>query len=247
MDEILATIRRIIAEDERSSGAAGRGVPADGLRDTTVAHEAEEAGNDVLDLTDVLNEDGNVRRLEPIATVPDAGELGPAPVPAETKSATPPAISAKPPEASPRTDPSPTDKAISEANHATDPDPLPSAAQPPGATDERLVSDVAALAAATAFGRIGAVPRVRREAPAVGGRPLDEIVRRTAAPAIADLARREPASHRRAPGSGRDREDFLPFPAGLSRFFAKISARRNRRRLAERFRLSKHDHLLATD
>ena len=80
MDEILATIRRIIAEDERSSGTGTRGVPA-GVAPVAVSSPAasslgalkgratdeprqaaqapaEPAGpSDVLDLTDALDED----------------------------------------------------------------------------------------------------------------------------------------------------------------------------------------------
>ena len=72
----------------------------------------------------------------------------------------------------------PPAEASPESGRAADPGPAaPPPAEPPAANDERLVSDVAALAAATAFGRLAAAPRVRREPPLVGGRPLDEIVR----------------------------------------------------------------------
>jgi uncharacterized protein len=173
MDEILATIRRIIAEDERSSGAAGRGVPADGLCDKAHAFAAAERGDNVLDLTDALNEDGSVQRLEPIATAPGASGSTPAPPSAETTSAAPTALATMP------------DDAVSEADRAADPGVSRSATPPPGANDERLVSDVAALAAATAFGRMAGVPRARREPPPpVGGRPLDEIVRELLRPLL---------------------------------------------------------------
>ncbi len=89
-----------------------------------------------------------------------------------------------PPEATPRPDPPATDGGNSEAEGTADPGPSSSAAQPAGATDERLVSDVAALAAATAFGRLAAVPPARREPPLVGGRPLDEIVRELLRPLL---------------------------------------------------------------
>jgi cell pole-organizing protein PopZ len=51
-------------------------------------------------------------------------------------------------------------------------------------TDERLISDIATLAAATAFGRLASVPRARREPPLVGGRPLDDIVRELLRPLL---------------------------------------------------------------
>src|SRR4051812_27117037 len=99
MDEILATIRRIIAEDEQSGSTPGstttRGVPVAprplSVSPVLVSEEraleghvrgaprepmqaaAEAAGaDDVLDLTDALNEDGSVRRLAPLATVSGA-------------------------------------------------------------------------------------------------------------------------------------------------------------------------------
>ncbi len=179
MDEILATIRRIIAEDERSSGTAGRGAPADGLRETALPHDAAEGENSVLDLTDVLSEDGGVERLEPIADAPGVAETEPAPGSAETKLA-----AALPPEAGSGADRPGPDEAASEADTAADRGPSQSATQPPGATDERLVSDVAALAAATAFGRLAALPPARREPPLVGGRPLEEIVRELLRPLL---------------------------------------------------------------
>ena len=53
MDEILASIRRILAEDD---GSAMRPPP---LR----------ANGDVLDLTEALNDDGSVRHIAPVALV----------------------------------------------------------------------------------------------------------------------------------------------------------------------------------
>jgi cell pole-organizing protein PopZ len=53
MDEILASIRRILAEDESAVSAPPR------LR----------VGDDVLDLTEALNDDGSVRHIVPIALV----------------------------------------------------------------------------------------------------------------------------------------------------------------------------------
>jgi cell pole-organizing protein PopZ len=172
MDEILATIRRIIAEDEQASAATVRAVPVDspaggGHGETTQAQAAGSEAADILDLTDALNEDGSVRRLAPSwttsrASEPAASSRDPspaAPLPGEPTIAVPRSAGTRP-----------------EAEHAADP-PSPSPASSPDGTDERLLSDVAALAAATAFGRLAAAPRARREPPLVGGRPLDDIVR----------------------------------------------------------------------
>jgi cell pole-organizing protein PopZ len=63
MDEILASIRRILAED-----------------DSVVTHSpnsADEAANDVLDLTEALNDDGSVRHIAPIKLVPPEAPMPP--------------------------------------------------------------------------------------------------------------------------------------------------------------------------
>jgi len=54
MDEILASIRRILAEDEHT---------------VTRAPLPARASSDVLDLTEVLNEDGTVRHIAPIKLI----------------------------------------------------------------------------------------------------------------------------------------------------------------------------------
>ena len=58
MDEILATIRHIIAEDEHPGGPAG---PVTGS-----ARTANEAADEIMELTEALNEDGSVRHLVPM-------------------------------------------------------------------------------------------------------------------------------------------------------------------------------------
>jgi cell pole-organizing protein PopZ len=55
MDEILASIRRILAEDEQT---------------VTRPSSSSRANNDVLDLTEAINDDGSVRLISPIALVP---------------------------------------------------------------------------------------------------------------------------------------------------------------------------------
>lgn len=223
MDEILATIRRIIAEDERSNSPGMRGVPpgasSPGVIGGRTAGERREparapveaiAANDVLDLTDVLNEDGSVQRLAPSGRFAASEAAAPAsmpPVPrrvdpvipgdagAEPAGTFPAAAGpaeAEPPEASLRTDrPAPVETGARPPDRAADPAPLPPAAPASPAADdaaadddERLVSEVAMLAAATAFGRLAAVPRARREPPLVGGRPLDDVVRELLRPLL---------------------------------------------------------------
>jgi uncharacterized protein len=63
IDEILATIRRIISDDEQSGVSAGEPTP----RPVEIKPaEMKPADDDVLELTEALNEDGTTRRLAPI-------------------------------------------------------------------------------------------------------------------------------------------------------------------------------------
>ena len=193
---------------------------------------AEAAGaDDVLDLTDALNEDGSVRRLAPLATVSGAPEpepvartAGPAPEPARAshfaeRAAETMAAEANPADASR----SRCETGRGETGEAT------------GRPIARMIrSDVTGRntvrrdrrAAGLGGRRVGCgdgvrAPRLgaaRPARPAAGRRPAARRDRpRIAAPAAADLARREPARHRRAAGSGRNRQDFGAFRAGLSR------------------------------
>jgi cell pole-organizing protein PopZ len=69
MEEILATIRRIIAEDEQKAAAKLR-APA---QDMPIAPHGSRENDAVLVLTEAINDDGSVRYIEPPA------ELAPAP------------------------------------------------------------------------------------------------------------------------------------------------------------------------
>jgi uncharacterized protein len=55
MDEILASIRRILAEDERAA--------------TPASSRHARADDDVLDLTEAVNDDGSLRHIEPVTHV----------------------------------------------------------------------------------------------------------------------------------------------------------------------------------
>ena len=151
MDEVLATIRRIIAEDEQSTGGSGRTGPA------------AAAADDVLELTQALNEDGTVRHLAPIGSTSRPAELlREPPPPAATEKPEP---EARPEPLLPREEPSPS------------PQPQPQLQQKEAAEDG-LVSEGASLAAGSAFARLASTtPPAAGEAPTVGGRPLDEVVR----------------------------------------------------------------------
>ena len=178
MDEILAAIRRIIADDEQSSAAASasgaavaRGPSAAGAAAgaagagpsgpaTAADVPARAAEDDVLELTDALNDDGTVRRLAPIG--------GSARHTADSSPETPPAAVADEPEPEQQAKPEP------EPPHRDPAGPAPTATQ--AAAEDHLVSEVTSLAAAAALSRLASAPRTPREAPMVGDRPLDELV-----------------------------------------------------------------------
>jgi uncharacterized protein len=161
MDEILATIRRIIAEDERTgtvnNATASNAGTVDAKPSAPKAAGSANDADDVLELTQAVNDDGSVRHLAPIggnAARPLETAVPVAAVASDEPSAPPP----------PRNDP-------------------PSLRTEPGTPDavsDRLVSDVASFATAAAFARLAAVPReprLDREVPlGAGPRTLEEIV-----------------------------------------------------------------------
>jgi cell pole-organizing protein PopZ len=159
MEEIIASISRIIAEDKQ---------PADRQVGTKPPGEAvtpfpADIG-DILELIQVVNEDGSVRRVSPWAESATA-RSGLSDVPTTSPSTDPPGrIEPQPPH---------TDAAIKpRLDYGR----------------ERIVSAATSEAAAAAFARLGALPRERRnetELP-LGGveRTLEEIVREMLRPLI---------------------------------------------------------------
>ena len=157
MEEIIASISRIIAEDKQ---------PADRRVGTQAPGEAvvpAPKGSDILELTQVVNEDGSVRRVSPWAEV------------ATAPSGAPDAPTASPAAATGRIEPQP-----SQAGAALEP------RLDPGR--ERIVSAAASGAAAAAFAQLGALPRERRNETelSLGGveRTLEEIVREMLRPLL---------------------------------------------------------------
>ena len=146
MDEVLATIRRIIAEDEQGGRPAAAGGASGG-----------GSADEVLELTEALNEDGTVRRLAPIgAASPAADGIREPPPPAPDK----PEPEARPEPQLPREEPPPS------------PSPQQSA---PGV--EQPVSQATSATAAVALARLVSQARAEGEAAQIGDRPLEEIVR----------------------------------------------------------------------
>jgi len=137
MEEIIASISRIITEDKRPSEPA----PPAG---------AEQA--DILELTEVVNEDGSVRGMTPSAGHPGATSAGAA-------GEVDPVVAG--PENRPETE-------------------FPQVERP-GAERERILSSATSGAAAAAFAKLGVLPRERRREPELplGGadRTLEDVVR----------------------------------------------------------------------
>ena len=147
MEEIIASISRVIAEDQhsvdtRSGDPGGRASPT------------QPQGSDVLELTQVVCEDGSVRRITSRTA-------------AETAPSSEPVIAPGPHPANATTHIGPPGYAKSEPT-----------LNPVG---ERIVSTATSGAAAAAFAQLGALPRDRRreaELPLGGAdRALEEIVR----------------------------------------------------------------------
>lgn len=146
MEEIIASISRIIDEDNRPIDPARR-----------VAGFAPETGSapkiGVLELTEAIAADGSVRRLTPAAASSTAAEASNEP--SSTGGGGTPRIEPEPPRA---------------AAEAT-----------PDRPRERILSAATSGAVASAFARLGEMPRERRaedELPlGAGARTLEEIVR----------------------------------------------------------------------
>jgi len=158
MEEIIASISRLIAEDKPpTSRPAGTPSPAE------AGAPAPMESSDILELTQVVNQDGSVRRVSPWAEI------------AAAPSGAPEAPTAAAVDATGRIEPlTPhTDAALEPTLD-------------PG--HDRLISPATSGAAAAAFARLGGLPRERRnetERPLGGAeRTLEEIVREILRPLL---------------------------------------------------------------
>ena len=158
MEEIIASISRIIAEDKHP---AEQRVAARPPSDVGAPNLGEDS--DILELTQVVNQDGSVRRVSPwveLATAPSGAPDSPAASPAD-------------------------------AARLIEPQLLHAGAAPEPTLDsgrERIVSAAASGAAAAAFAQLATLPHERRnetELP-LGGvdRTLEEIVREMLRPLL---------------------------------------------------------------
>ena len=155
MEEIIASISRIIAKDKHGAERRVEATASSGVAVSTTK-------GDILDLTQVVNEDGSMREVPPWAGDAAAPRL-------------PDALIASPAEAagqigpqSPRADP------VLEPR--------------PGSGGERIVSATTSEVVAATFAQLGALPRERRDEPELplGGveRTLEEIVREMLRPLL---------------------------------------------------------------
>jgi uncharacterized protein len=159
MEEIIASISRIIAEDkERVDQRVGTKASGE-----TFAPAPEER-TDILELTQIVNEDGSVRRVSPWAEAATAPSGAPDAAPTASPTAAAGRVEPEPPRADAMLEPR------------------------LGSGRERIVSAATSGAAAAAFAQLGALPHERRnetELPLGGGeRTLEEIVRETLRPLL---------------------------------------------------------------
>jgi hypothetical protein len=200
MDEILTTMRRIIADDSNSApgmpglkaGGAGSAVTlgaaserADHDGDSTAAEPPGAGG--VLELTEALNEDGTVRHLAPIGggasrrseeLIPEAPKE-----PLQEAAAEPVAGESGPPALRARQDEAPEPRLPFEPRLPPDPEPDHAAAE----SQHHLISEASSLGAAAALRDLAAMPREpemprtnkaeqQQKPPRLGDRPLDDLV-----------------------------------------------------------------------
>jgi uncharacterized protein len=143
MEDIIASISRIITEDKRPDEVA-----------RPVAAQTEKT--EILELTEVVDEDGSIRRVTPSDNPIAASAGSPGPI-------HPPVV-----------DPGkPVDKGLQQLEAGMD--------MKLGSGQERILSSATSGAAAAAFAQLGALPRERRKEGEllVGGadRTLEGIVR----------------------------------------------------------------------
>jgi len=155
MEEIIASISRIIAEDKRP-GDRRAAEKRPGTAISTAPDEKEE----VLELTQAVNEDGSVRQVTP------RGQSQPKPAEQTHATSSDPTARIEP--------------ELVRAETAIESRPTP--------RRDRIVSSAASGAAAAAFAQLGALPRENRrqgELPLGGGdRTLEEIVREMMRPLL---------------------------------------------------------------
>ncbi len=161
MEEILASIRRIISEDDQPQPAAEAAAPEPGPDRPS---EPNTADDEVLDLTDRVEPPSQAAPMETVGDL-DVFPRDEAPPPAEPQYSPPPPAAAEP-------------SAPAPASAARAPEPAPSWT---GADDEGLVSRSSAETAAASFASLSQSLMMPQE-----GRSLEDLVREMMKPLLKD-------------------------------------------------------------
>lgn len=175
-EEILASIRRIISEDDAAGELDQEGAEASRTRDAAAARDAAGEDEDVLELTEIVTDDGAVVSLaEAAAAAAEEGETPSAPEGKEQAAAPKTAAEGKP-EQEQQGEP-----AVAEGEEAL--------VAPSAEGEEELISEAVAGISTDAFAALAeALTRERRTGDAAGpgeaDRAIEQVVREELRPLL---------------------------------------------------------------
>lgn len=173
-EEILASIRRIISEDDAAGELDQEGAEASRTRDAAAARDAAGEDEDVLELTEIVTDDGAVASLAEAAAA-EEGETPSAPEGKE-QAAAPKAAAEGKPEQEQQGEP-----AVAEGEEAL--------VAPSAEGEEELISEAVAGISTDAFAALAeALTRERRTRDAAGpgeaDRTIEQVVREELRPLL---------------------------------------------------------------
>ena len=173
-EEILASIRRIISEDDAAGELDQEGAEASRTRDAAAARDAAGEDEDVLELTEIVTDDGAVASLAEAAAA-EEGETPSAPEGKEQAAAPKTAAEGKP-EQEQQGEP-----AVAEGEEAL--------VAPSAEGEEELISEAVAGISTDAFAALAeALTRERRTRDAAGpgeaDRAIEQVVREELRPLL---------------------------------------------------------------
>lgn len=173
-EEILASIRRIISEDDAAGELDQEGAEASRTRDAAAARDAAGEDEDVLELTEIVTDDGAVASLAEAAAA-EEGETPSAPEGKE-QAAPPKAAAEGKPEQEQQGEP-----AVAEGEEAL--------VAPSAEGEEELISEAVAGISTDAFAALAeALTRERRTRDAAGlgeaDRTIEQVVREELRPLL---------------------------------------------------------------
>ncbi|MFB3054567.1 MAG: DUF2497 domain-containing protein [Alphaproteobacteria bacterium] len=188
MEEILASIRRIIADDDQSNAKVASGEGADAIEAPASGEEEEDSGDDVLDLIEKVD--------DPVDSKDEEGE--PSPV-EEPQAELEPEAESEDAASAGEEEPVLEDAGEEAPSDEPEPDEQPAEAEPasPG-DDESIISAAAAAAASGTFAELAKA--MDREPETVGnmalgsGNSLEDLVKEMVRPMLKEwLDRNLPA------------------------------------------------------